>query len=328
MGILENYYAIFYGKILIEFLLIFIIYRKVKKHTKDFSFLKFKKLILYLVLTIFISSGLGMYGLSIISGVILIMYPLSNILAYPQEFRNFLDDYHQRKVSKKNVGRLISDKNIEALADTIVNNYRKKQGSVYVITREHSLTEMEDTGYSLGSTEINSELMELLYTRNSPLGKGAVIIRDNKIVSCNSKLYPIIDNQQLSSMGAGTKHLGMLGVVTTTDAVVIGTSGDSGYITIGGTRPDGSAYFRFLAKMQEHDLQNGLSKSEIVSTIKILLEGVGNPEDIHLEKEREEEKQRKLEEASRLKLEKARNVKSKEQKIEERNEKRNKKKSK
>ena len=75
--------------------------------------------------------------------------------------------------------------------------------------------------------------------------------------------------------------------------------------------------------MQEHDMQNGLSKDEIKKIIKILLEGVGNPEDYKIEQEKKAEKQRMLEEKAQRKLEKAKNVKSREQKIAERNEKRN-----
>lgn len=324
MALLENIYFRQGIVLVVQLILSFIILKKLKKSTKDFSFLTFKKIIPPLVYGIAITSGLQLYGISLLFGIVLLYYTISNVLAYPQDFRNFLDDYHERKVSKKNVSRLISDENIEALAETIVRSYRQKLSTVFVITREDALTEIENSGYKMGRTEINSDLLELLFKPNSALGKGAVVIRDNYIVANNCKLPMFLENEQLKRAGTGNKHLGMLSVISSTDAVVIGTSGDSGYITMGGTRPDGSAYFRILAKMQEHDLQNGLSKGEIIKTIKVLLEGVGNPEDYAREKELEQEKQRKLEEASRKKLERAKNVKSKEQKIAERNEKRRK----
>lgn len=326
--IMKNIDMILLIKIGVQIVLALIIYSKIKKTTKDFEFLKFKKLILVLTLAIIIAYNLGLGGLSLVLTTLLIGYPISNILAYPQEFRNFLDDFQERKVSKKNVSRLLSSDSLDAVAETIVRCYRQKLGSVIVITREDYLNDIENTGYKMGDTNINSDLMELMFKPNSPLNKGAIIIRDDKIVANNCKLSPIIVKEQLAKAGGGEKHFAMLGVVTTTDAVVIGTSGDSGYITIGGTRPDGSAYFRLLAKMQEHDMQNGLTKDEIKRIIKILLEGVGNPEDYHLEKEKELEKQRMLEEKAHKKLDKAKNVKSKEQKIAERNEKRNKKKNK
>lgn len=325
-NILKNIDMILLIKISVEILLILITYSKVKKSTKNFEFLKFRELIPIFLFLIFITYHTGLVSASIIFSILLIAYPISNILAYPQDFRNFLDDYQKRKVSKKNVQRLLSDDSLDAVAETIVRCYRQKLGSVIVITREDYLKDIEDSGYDMGETNINADLMELMYKSNSPLNKGAIVIRDDKIVASNCRLSPIIVKEQLAKAGGGEKHFGMLGVVTTTDAVVIGTSGDSGYITIGGTRPDGSAYFRLLAKMQEHDMQNGLSKDEIKKIIKILLEGVGNPEDYKIEQEKKAEKQRMLEEKAQRKLEKAKNVKSREQKIAERNENRNKRK--
>lgn len=307
----------------IDILVVLIVYTRIKKSTKNFELFKFKKMILGLALATVISYHLHLGGASIIFGLILVIYPIINILAYPQIFRNFLDDYQNRNVSKGNVDRLLSDDGLEAVAETIVRCYRQKLGSAIVITRKDYLKDIEDSGYDMGETTVITDLLELCFKPQSNLNKGALIIRDNKVVATNSKL-PIVRNEQMGKSGAGNRHFGMFGVVTTSDAVVIGTSGDSGYITIGGTKPDGSAYFRFLVRMQEHDIQNGITKEEIKNTIKTLLSGVGNPEDYQLELQEEEEKERRLQERAQRKLDKAKNVKSKEQKMAERADKRRK----
>lgn len=311
--------------LVVDLILAFIIYSKIKKSTKNFEMFKFKKMIFTLSFLIVIFYHLGLGGVSILLAIVLGIYPIITLIAYPQTFRNFLDDYQTRKVSKQNVNRMISDKNIGNLADAIINNYNQKLGSLYVITRQDLLSDIESNGYDMGETNISKDLLELFFKPNSPLGLGAVVIRDNKIVSTNSRL-PYVSNELLKQQGATEKQFGMLGVSLTSDAVVIGTNGESGFITIGGTRPQGNSYFRLNAKLQVHDVQNGLTRDEIISTIKILMSGVGNPEDFHREQQLEQEKQEKLEQKAQDKLNRAKNIKSKEQKIQERNEKRNKKK--
>lgn len=312
---------------IIDLIFTYLVYLKVKKSTNDFELFKFKKLIFILPILIVITYHLNLGGLSLILSIILGIYPITTILAYPQEFRNFLDDYKNktRVVSKGNVSRLISEKGLEEVVDTIISLYRQKLGSSIIITRQDYLEDVEKSGYDLGETEILSDVLTLFFTNNSKLNKGAIVIRDNKIVGANCKM-PIVYNEQLQRSGAGNKHFGMFGIVTTTDAVVVGTSGDSGYITIGGTRPDGTAYFRFLVKMQEHDIQNGITKGELLKILNILLKGVGNPEDYKQEQEKIEEKERLLQEKAQQKIERAKNVKTKEQKMAEREERRNSKK--
>lgn len=301
----------------VDLIVVWFVFRKVKKQTKNFELFAFKKLIFILVNGIVISYHLGLVGLSIVLGVILGIYPIINLIAYPQEFRNYLDDMKGRKISKGNIQRLLSDKSLDEVTEAIVRSYRQKLSTTIVITRQDVLSDIEKTGYNFGEATILADFIEMCYKHNSELNKGAMVIRDDKVVALNCRL-PVIYNEQLDRAGGGNKHLGMFGVVNTSDAVVIGTSGDSGYITIGGTPSNDSSYFRFMVKMQEHDIQNGLTKEEIKSAIKSLLSGVGSPEDYQAEHEKEVEKQRLLEEKAQRKIEKTKNERSKEQKMAER----------
>lgn len=323
MGNLGNYILpLILG--IVDVVVVYAIYNKIKKQTNDFDLFRLKKMILTLMISIVITSQLGLSGTSLILTVVLGIYPVLTFIAYPQEFRNLLDDISGRKITNRNKDRLLSEEGIEEVAEAIVRNYRKTVGCVFIITATETLTDIENSGLDLGEVNISADFLETATSHTSTLNKGAFVIRDNKLVTANAKM-PIAYNEQVERAGGGNKHFGILGTISSSDAIVIATSGQSGAITIGGTRPEGDAYFRFLIKMTEHDTMSGISKEEIKNTLRTLVSGVGNPEDFAIKQQKELERKQALEEKMQRKIEKTLNAKSQEEKIAEREEARRKK---
>lgn len=98
-----------------------------------------------------------------------------------------------------------------------------------VFERESSLGEIAHTGVSLNS-EVSSELLINIFVKDTPLHDGAVIIKDNKIISA-SCILPLTDKDSLDRM-FGTRHRAAIGVSEVTDCVVVVVSEETGAISL------------------------------------------------------------------------------------------------
>lgn len=101
-------------------------------------------------------------------------------------------------------------------------------GALVVIERETKIGEIINTGIQLDSV-VTSELLLNIFTPNTPLHDGAVIIRSNRIKAAACFL-PLTDNQNLSKE-LGTRHRAALGITEVSDAIVVVVSEESGKIS-------------------------------------------------------------------------------------------------
>ncbi len=103
-------------------------------------------------------------------------------------------------------------------------------GALIVIERDTKVGEVINTGVQIDSA-VSSELLINIFTPNTPLHDGAVIIRDNKIKAASCFL-PLTDNQDLSKE-LGTRHRAALGITEVSDCISIIVSEESGRISFG-----------------------------------------------------------------------------------------------
>lgn len=126
----------------------------------------------------------------------------------------------------------IKSKSYELKTDEIVNAVasmaRQEIGALIVIEDTTSLRDVEESGTILNS-EISSELLINIFFPKSPLHDGAVLIRDEKIVSAGS-ILPLSQNFTISKE-LGTRHRAALGMSEKSDAFIIVVSEETGVIT-------------------------------------------------------------------------------------------------
>ena len=101
-------------------------------------------------------------------------------------------------------------------------------GALIVVERDTKIGDIIKTGTQLDSI-ISKELLGNIFTPNTPLHDGAVIIRDNKIKAASCYL-PLTENPNLSKQ-LGTRHRAALGITEVSDAVAIVVSEESGKIS-------------------------------------------------------------------------------------------------
>jgi uncharacterized protein (TIGR00159 family) len=116
--------------------------------------------------------------------------------------------------------------------DKIVHACQKmsniKQGALIILTRQHELRVIKDTGQYLNA-DISVELLENIFFPNSPLHDGAVIISGNKIEAARC-ILPISKSPKLSA-NTGLRHRAAVGVTEQSDAIAIVVSEQTGKIS-------------------------------------------------------------------------------------------------
>lgn len=117
---------------------------------------------------------------------------------------------------------------IEEIVKATIELSNNSIGAILVIERDTKIGEVINAGVELNAT-ITSELIKNIFSPNTPLHDGAVVIRGDKIMAATCFL-PLTDNPNLSK-GLGTRHRAALGITEVSDALVIAVSEETGIIS-------------------------------------------------------------------------------------------------
>ena len=101
-------------------------------------------------------------------------------------------------------------------------------GAPIFIEGNTTIGDIIKTGVQL-EANVTSELLVNIFTPNTPLHDGAVVIRDNSIKAAACFL-PLTDNPNLSKE-LGSRHRAALGITEVSDAIAIVVSEESGKIS-------------------------------------------------------------------------------------------------
>ncbi len=104
-----------------------------------------------------------------------------------------------------------------------------KTGALIVIEREVMLGEYERTGIPIDG-KVSSQLLINIFEHNTPLHDGAVIIRNNRIVSATCYL-PLSDSVEIGKE-LGTRHRAAVGISEVSDSITVIVSEETGAISI------------------------------------------------------------------------------------------------
>ncbi len=191
--------------------------------------------LLIIVAVYMASSVLKLHTLNYILGAVVQVAMFGVIVIFQPELRNLLE-----KMGRLKVGNVfgIADpfgerKETEDVIDKIsraaADMSETRTGALIVIERHTRLGEYMHSG-TLMNANVSSELLGNIFTPNTPLHDGAVIIRDNKIITAGCVL-PLTANTNLASE-LGTRHRAALGLSEASDAVIVVVSEETGKISI------------------------------------------------------------------------------------------------
>ena len=123
-------------------------------------------------------------------------------IVFQQELRKFLMFIGKGKVIK-NKGIFKFNFSVEhenklntsAISKACEDMAKTKTGAIMVVTQIDNLAVFAESGVAMNA-EISTPMIESIFYKNSPLHDGAVIIRDNKIISARCVL-PVSNSEEL-----------------------------------------------------------------------------------------------------------------------------------
>lgn len=228
---------------------------------------------------------------------------LGLMIMFPKDFRQLLENIGRRRIFSWNTQNLIRNDSRNELAKAIVTMARRRYGGIIVIARESGLEDEIMSGDYIGEMAIKQDYVEMLVHPESKANRGAIIIKDDQIISANAQL-PLTENKQLMSVGAGKRHLAGLGIVADKDCMAIIVSGETGAITMVG-KFDDVLSVDFAMPLKEMDVVDGIDEDFIKYRLEEYLKGTSRTE----KKEKRAKASRKQREENQKRVQQAKQAK-------------------
>ena len=183
------------------------------------------------------------------------------VIVFQQELRKFLMFIGKGKVIK-NKGffkfnfsvQQDNHLNTSAIAKACEDMAKTKTGAIMVITQIDDLAVFSETGVAMNAA-ISVPMIESIFYKNSPLHDGAVIIRDNKIISARCVL-PVSNSDDFPGH-LGMRHRAAVGITEESDAVTVIVSEETGGISY---VKDGELFTKRTAEQLEQFLNRIFTK--------------------------------------------------------------------
>ena len=189
--------------------------------------------IVLFVLMVAVSNLLNLKILNFILTSIMTYGVIAVIVIFQPELRRALEQLGTNKFTKFfGIDKDLATKTKEDIYKVVIAALelsKTKTGGLIVLEREIKIEDIIDTGVILNS-EVSPQLLVNLFTPNTPLHDGAVIINDNKIVAA-ACILPLASNNDISKE-LGTRHRAALGISKESDSIAVVISEENGKISI------------------------------------------------------------------------------------------------
>lgn len=249
--------------------------------------------IVLFVLMVAISDLLNLKILNFILTSVMTYGVIALIIIFQPELRRALEQLGTNKFTKFfGIDKDIMAKTKEDIYKVVIAALelsKTKTGGLIVLEREIKIKDIIDTGVILNS-EVSPQLLVNLFTPNTPLHDGAVIISDNKIVAA-ACIMPLAGDNDISKE-LGTRHRAALGISKESDSIAIVVSEETGKISIA---KNGT----LIVDVKEEALKRILIKSMVTDRYKeneITKTKINNVKNtwnkIHLKKDKSEKDQK------------------------------------
>ncbi len=176
------------------------------------------------------------------------------IVVFQPELRRALEQLGTSKITKFfGIDKDIATKtreNIYKIVIAVTELAKTKTGALIVMERDIQLKDIISSGIYMNG-DISPQLLVNIFTPNTPLHDGAVIISENKIAAAACMLPLASDNDIAKELG--TRHRAAIGISKESDAIAIVVSEETGKISIA---KDGT----LIADLKEEALKKILIK--------------------------------------------------------------------
>lgn len=155
------------------------------------------------------------------------------IVIFQSEIRTFFNQLGSRMGRVSQVfrpgGADVSQQVLQQVVIACSHMARQRTGALIVLANKQDLAGYAETGEHIDAL-VSTRLIENIFSKNTPLHDGALIIRDDRLASAACVL-PISANRTLPKH-FGLRHRAGVGVSEKTDAVAVVVSEETGRISV------------------------------------------------------------------------------------------------
>lgn len=213
--------------------------------------------ILFILIITAISDALQLKILNFILTAFMPYGVIALIVIFAPELRRMLEQLGTNKLTRYfGIDKDLETKTKEDVYKIVIaatELAKTKTGGLIVIERDIKINDIMDSGVKIDS-EVSPQLIVNLFTPNTPLHDGAVIVSNNKIAAA-ACILPLADDKDIAKE-IGTRHRAGIGISKESDAIAIIVSEETGKISVA---IDGN----LIADVKEEALRNILIKHVI-----------------------------------------------------------------
>ena len=213
--------------------------------------------ILFILIITAISEALQLKILNFILTAFMPYGVIALIVIFAPELRRMLEQLGTNKLTRYfGIDKDLETKTKEDVYKIVIaatELAKTKTGGLIVIERDIKINDIMDSGVKIDS-EVSPQLIVNLFTPNTPLHDGAVIVSNNKIEAA-ACILPLADDKDIAKE-IGTRHRAGIGISKESDAIAIIVSEETGKISVA---IDGN----LIADVKEEALRNILIKHVI-----------------------------------------------------------------
>lgn len=213
--------------------------------------------ILFILIITAISEALQLKILNFILTAFMPYGVIALIVIFAPELRRMLEQLGTNKLTRYfGIDKDLETKTKEDVYKVVIATTelaKTKTGGLIVIERDIKINDIIDSGVKIDS-EVSPQLIVNLFTPNTPLHDGAVIVSNNKIAAA-ACILPLANDKDIAKE-IGTRHRAGIGISKESDAIAIIVSEETGKISVA---IDG----KLIADVKEEALRNILIKHVI-----------------------------------------------------------------
>ena len=208
-------------------------YQRYIKGTHSEKFVKgiFILILIWLFAEFLIKIDLQILGVFLRTMVMVISFSL--VVIFQPELRRFLGylgqggffaKYFNKKTTVEDTSNVVQE-----LIESVKYLKKTRTGALIVLEKEEDDNAYPDVGTKINAI-VTQELLLTIFHPNTPLHDGAVVIRDDKIISAGV-LLPLTDDPKLS-WKYGTRHRAAIGMSEVSEAVCLVVSEETGEVSL------------------------------------------------------------------------------------------------
>lgn len=218
-------------KDIIDILIVSYIIYKMIQLVRGTRAVQLMKGILVLIATWAISTWFDLYTLKWLMNQMFTFGVVSVLIIFQPELRRALEQLGRGKLFVRSVlnDKDVVNQQLDEVMKAVQHMAKRRIGALIVFERNTGLNELVESGIPMES-RITSQLLINIFTPNTPLHDGAVIIRGNQLTAAACYL-PLSENPFISKE-LGTRHRAAIGVSESSDALAVVVSEETGQVSL------------------------------------------------------------------------------------------------